>query len=75
MSNNITYHEFGRYGEHFLITQVEEDKYLVSCYELDMDYDDPTNHYLTQEEFDDKPLDKNIKYLEKLKTLSTETVV
>lgn len=44
-NNYFTYHEYGRYGEHFVITNIEEDKYLVSCYELNIDYDDSINNY------------------------------
>ena len=51
--NNTTINELGRYGEHFIITRIEEGKYLVSCYELGIDYDDSRNNYLTKEEYEE----------------------
>ena len=53
INNYFTYHEYGRYGEHFIITNIEEDKYLVSCYELNIDYDDSINNFLTKSQFDE----------------------
>ena len=52
MDNYLTIHAYGRYGEEFIITKIEEDKYLVSCYELDIDYDDINNNYLTKKQFE-----------------------
>ena len=48
MNDDLTVNEFGRYGEHFIITKIEEDKYLVSCSELGIDYDDQNNNFLSK---------------------------